>query len=84
MPKRILQGTVVSDKGDKTIVVKVESTFKHPLFGKTLRKSRKYHAHDAENSCKVGDTVQIVEAMPISKMKRFALLNKLQSAEVAE
>ena len=84
MPKRVLQGTVVSDKGDKSIVVRIERRVKHPLFGKTIRKSKKYHAHDAENVCNVGDVVQIVECVPISKTKRFTLLNKVQDAVVAD
>lgn len=69
MPKRILQGTVVSDKNDKTITVLVERRFTHPLMKKTVRSSKKYRAHDAENACKVGDTVRISECRPISKNK---------------
>ena len=61
MPKRILDGEVVSDKGDKTIVVKVERTFLHPVLKKTVRRSKKYHAHDETNVCKVGEKVRIVE-----------------------
>lgn len=71
MPKRILQGIVVSDKGDKTIVVKVERTYLHPLFQKTVRRSKKYHAHDEANSHKVGDAVRIRECPPKSKLKRW-------------
>ncbi len=69
MPKRILQGTVVSDKNDKTVTVLVERRFTHPLMKKTVRSSKKYRAHDAENACKVGDTVRISECRPISKNK---------------
>jgi small subunit ribosomal protein S17 len=64
MPKRILQGTVVSDKGDKTVVVNVERRFTDPVMKKTVRKSKRYHAHDANNKYKVGDTVSIEECRP--------------------
>ena len=74
MPKRILQGSVVSDKNDKTIVVAVERRFTHPVMKKTVRKSKKYHAHDEGNAAKVGDIVRIVECAPISKNKRWTLL----------
>ena len=74
MPKRVLQGRVVSAKGDKTAIVRVERTFKHPLFGKTMRASKKYAAHDADNSCTEGDIVQIIECRPYSKSKRFEVL----------
>ena len=73
MPKRILEGVVVSDKGDKTIVVKVERTFLHPVLKKTVRRSKKYHAHDEANVAKVGDVVWIEESAPISKNKRWVL-----------
>ncbi|MGB0748776.1 MAG: 30S ribosomal protein S17 [Magnetospiraceae bacterium] len=69
MPKRILQGVVVSDKMDKTIVVKVERRVMDPLYKKVIRRSKKYAAHDESNSCKVGDTVRIQECRPISKRK---------------
>ncbi|HRD78359.1 MAG TPA: 30S ribosomal protein S17 [Hyphomicrobiaceae bacterium] len=74
MPKRILQGVVVSDKNDKTIVVEVERRFTHPLFKKTVRRSKKYHAHDETNTFKVGDVVRIEESAPISKNKRWVVL----------
>ena len=74
MPKRILEGVVVSDKGDKTVVVKVERTFLHPVLKKTVRRSKKYHAHDEANSAKVGDMVWIEECPPISKNKRWTLV----------
>jgi small subunit ribosomal protein S17 len=74
MPKRVLQGTVVSDKSDKTVVVRIERRFTHPLLKKTVRRSKKYHAHDAENKCKVGDIVLIQETAPISKTKRWVVL----------
>jgi small subunit ribosomal protein S17 len=69
MPKRILQGTVVSDKNDKTVTVLVERRFTHPLMKKTVRSSKKYRAHDEMNACKVGETVRIQECRPISKNK---------------
>ena len=74
MPKRILQGTVVGDKNDKTVVVRVERRFTHPLFKKTVRRSKRYQAHDADNKHKVGDLVFIQETAPISKNKRWIVL----------
>ena len=74
MPKRILQGTVVSDKNDKTIVVEVERRYTHPLFKKTVRRTKKYHAHDEANTHKVGDRVLIQETAPISRNKRWAVV----------
>ncbi len=74
MPKRVLQGTVVSDKSDKTIVVRVERRFMHPLFKKTVRRSKRYQAHDEDNRCKVGDRVSIQETKPISKSKRWVVV----------
>lgn len=77
MPKRILQGTVVSDKAEKTVTVLVERRFKHPLYKKTIRRTKKYAAHDEANSYKEGDTVRIVESKPFSKSKRWAVLEKV-------
>jgi small subunit ribosomal protein S17 len=74
MPKRTLQGVVVSDKQNKTLVVRVERRYTHPLFKKTVRRSKKYYAHDEENQFKVGDTVWIEEHPPISKLKRWAVV----------
>ena len=74
MPKRVLQGVVVSDKADKTVVVRVERRFMHPMMKKVIRKSKKYHAHDAGNACKIGDAVRIQECRPISKLKRWELV----------
>lgn len=74
MPKRVLQGTVVSDANDKTVVVRVERRFTHPVMKKTVRRSKKYHAHDEANAAKVGDTVRIEECAPISKNKRWTLV----------
>ena len=74
MPKRIMQGVVVSDKNDKTIVVRVERRFMHPLYKKVIRRSKRFHAHDPENEFKVGDQVRIQECAPISKNKRWIVL----------
>jgi small subunit ribosomal protein S17 len=74
MPKRILQGVVVSDKNDKTVVVNVERRFSHPVLQKTVRRSKKYKAHDEANAHKVGDIVSIEESAPISKDKRWVVL----------
>ena len=76
MPKRILSGTVVSDKGDKTIVVRVERKVKHPLYGKIIRRSKKYHAHDEANEFKEGEDVRIEETKPISKNKTWRVLDR--------
>ena len=77
MPKRVLQGTVVSDKGDKTVVVKVERRFTHPLLKKTVRRTKNYHAHDEGNAFKVGDEVRIEESKPISKTKSWVVLDSV-------
>ena len=74
MPKRILQGTVVSDKADKTVTVRVERRFTHPIYKKTVRSSKKYAAHDEQNKFKVGDVVKIIESRPISKTKKWAVV----------
>ena len=76
MPKRVLQGTVVSDKNDKTIVVRVERRFTHPVLKKTIRRSKKYHAHDEANAFKgkVGEIVRIRECRPLSKTKSWEVL----------
>ena len=74
MPKRILQGTVTSDQNAQTVTVSVERRFKHPLLQKTVRKSKKYRAHDADNKFKVGDSVRIQECAPISKTKRWEVI----------
>ncbi|TGY87158.1 30S ribosomal protein S17 [Marinicauda algicola] len=74
MPKRILQGTVVGDKQDKTVIVRVERTFLHPLLRKTVRRSKKYHAHDESNAKKIGDQVLIQECAPKSKLKRWEVV----------
>jgi small subunit ribosomal protein S17 len=74
MPRRVLRGTVVSDKGDKTIVVLVERRVMHPVYKKFIRQSKKYHAHDEENRFKVGDVVSIEESRPLSKLKRWTVV----------
>ena len=83
MPKRILEGVVVSDKGDKTIVVKVERTLLHPVLKKIVRLSKKYHAHDESNAFKEGDVARIVECAPKSKLKRWEVLSKDTSASAS-
>ena len=75
MPKRVLQGVVVSDKGEKTIVVKVERRFTHPVLKKTVRRSKNYHAHDEASVAKVGDAVSIEESKPYSKTKTWKLVD---------
>ena len=76
MPKRVLQGVVVSDKQDKTVVVKVERRFTHPLLKKTVRRSKNYHAHDENNTARTGDVVLIQEGRPMSKLKSWVLLQE--------
>jgi small subunit ribosomal protein S17 len=75
MPKRILQGVVVSDKGDKTVVVSVERQVMHPVYKKFVKKSKKFAAHDENNQCKVGDRVSIEECRPISKNKSWTVIS---------
>lgn len=80
MPKRILQGTIVSDKGDKTVIVKVERRLTHPLYKKTIRRSKRYAAHDETNQYKIGDVVRIEECRPMSKTKTWAVVEKIGEA----
>ena len=80
MPKRVLQGVVVSDKNDKTIVVQVERRYTHPLLKKTVRRSKNYHAHVENKTQKVGDTVSIEETRPISKLKRWRVIDEPTSS----
>ena len=75
MPKRVLQGVVVSDKQDKTVVVKVERRFTHPVMKKTVRRTKNYHAHDEANTAKVGDVVSIRESKPYSKLKTWEIVS---------
>jgi small subunit ribosomal protein S17 len=79
MPKRVLQGVVVSDKQDKTVVVRVERRFTHPVLKKTVRRSKNFHAHDESNSAKIGDTVFIEESRPLSKLKTWVLVEQPKS-----
>ncbi|MGV8057392.1 MAG: 30S ribosomal protein S17 [Smithellaceae bacterium] len=79
--KRTIKGVVTSDKMDKTIVVKAERLVKHSVFQKYVRKHVKYKAHDEQNQCKVGDTVLIIEARPMSKDKRWRMLEILERAK---
>ena len=75
MSRRVVQGVVVSDKGDKTVVVRVERRVMHPVYKKIIRRSRKLHAHDEGNTAKVGDVVRIQECRPISKLKSWVLVS---------
>jgi small subunit ribosomal protein S17 len=84
MPKRVLTGTVVSDKGDKTVVVRVERRVKHPLYGKIIKRSKKYHAHDEANAFKAGEQVRIEECKPISKLKTWTVLDRIGVAKTAK
>ena len=79
MPKRVLTGLIVSDKGDKTVVVNVERKVKHPLYGKIIRRSKKYHAHDEANEFKAGETVRIEETKPISKLKTWKVVERVNT-----
>jgi small subunit ribosomal protein S17 len=79
MPRRVLQGTVVSDKADKTITVLVERRVRHPIYKKYIRKSKKYAAHDATNTHKEGDVVSIIECAPISKSKRWVVVEATET-----
>ena len=83
MPKRVLTGTVVSDKADKTVVVRVERRVKHPLYGKIIKLSKKYHAHDAANEFHVGEIVRIEECAPMSKLKTWTVLDRIGVAKAA-
>jgi small subunit ribosomal protein S17 len=82
MPKRVLEGVVVSDKNDKTIVVLVERRFTHPVMKKTVRRSKKYHAHDEANLAKAGDVVRIEECRPMSRQKSWMLVEKVEASKV--
>jgi small subunit ribosomal protein S17 len=82
MPKRVLTGTVVSDKADKTVVVRVERRVKHPLYGKIIRLSKKYHAHDSANEFHVGEIVRIEECAPVSKLKSWKVVDRIGTAKV--
>ena len=84
MPKRILTGQIVSDKGDKTVVVAVERRVKHPLYGKIIKRSKKYHAHDEANAFRQGETVRIEETAPISKLKNWVVVDRVDTHATPE
>ncbi|VXD01646.1 30S ribosomal protein S17 [Sphingomonas sp. AX6] len=84
MPKRVLTGQIVSDKTDKTVVVLVERKVKHPLYGKIIRRSKKYHAHDESNEYKHGETVRIEETAPISKLKTWKVIARVNTHATPE
>jgi small subunit ribosomal protein S17 len=78
MPRRIMQGEIVSDKGDKTVIVKVERTYLHPVLKKTVRRSNRFHAHDEANAFKTGQVVRIQECPPKSKLKRWEVIGTVE------
>jgi small subunit ribosomal protein S17 len=80
--RKVYQGRVVSAKMDKTIVVEVSTTKTHPTYGKRVKYSKKYYAHDEDNAAKIGDTVQIMETRPLSKQKRFRLISIVEKAVI--
>ena len=80
MPKRVLSGVVCSSNSQKTVVVKVERTFKHPMYKKYIKRSKKYHAHDESDALKVGDKVDIEETKPVSKLKTWIVINNEKKA----
>ena len=80
MPRRVLRGTVVSDKGDKSVTVLVERRVMHPVYKKIIKRSKRYHAHDEANACKTGDTVSIRECRPISKTKTWEVVDSASAA----
>ncbi len=84
MPKRVLTGNIVSDKGDKTVVVLVERKVKHALYGKIIRRTKKYHAHDEGNEFKAGETVRIEETAPISKLKTWKVVGRVDTHATPE
>ena len=79
--RKVVVGKVVSNKPDKTIVVLIERRFKHPIYGKTLRKSTRFYAHDEKNDCHMGDIVELMETRPISKLKRWRLVQIVERAK---
>lgn len=84
MPRRVLQGTVVSDKGDKSVTVLVERRVMHPIYKKYIRLSKKYAAHDELNSLKIGDTTSIIECRPISKRKRWMVMSEAEAKKTSK
>lgn len=81
--QKVREGFVVSDKMDKTVVVEVQRTFQHPVYKRTVRRSKKYKAHDPQNSCRLGDRVRIVETRPLSKEKRWRVIEVIERPETA-
>ena len=84
MPKRVLTGTIVSDKTDKTVVVQVERRVQHPLYGKIIKRSKKYHAHDEGNEYHRGETVRIEETRPMSKLKTWKVVDRVDTHATPE
>ena len=84
MPRKKLVGIVVSNKMDKTVVVRVERTFAHPLYKKTIKRAKKYHAHDEDNACGIGDIVEIEECRPLSKTKKFRVTRIIKKSIFGE
>ena len=82
MPKRVLTGVIVSDKTDKTVVVNVERKVKHALYGKIIRRTKKYHAHDEANEFKAGEQIRIEECAPVSKLKSWTVIERIGAAPV--
>lgn len=81
--RETIQGQVVSDKMDKTVVVAVKTVSRHPLYKKSMRRVRKYMAHDEANACHVGDTVEIIETRPLSSRKRWCVVNRIEAGHVS-
>ena len=79
--RKVRQGVVVSAAGDKTIVVQIKERKPHPVYGKMMTSTKKFHAHDENNECRVGDTVSIMETRPLSKMKRWRLVEIIEKAK---
>lgn len=79
--RKVRRGVIVSDRGDKTVVVKVDRRFAHPLYGKSLTRSKRYHAHDEKNEYRVGDVVRIQETRPLSKLKRWRVIELMERPE---
>lgn len=79
--RKVRVGTVVSDRMDKTVVVAVERIMRHPLYGKTVKRTKKFHAHDENNECRVGDVVEIMETRPLSRTKRWRVARVIQKAQ---
>ena len=76
MSKKILKGSIINDKSNKTVIVLVKRKYSHPFYGKVITSSKKYHAHDENNKLKIGDFVQIIESKPLSKKKKWEVINK--------